>query len=185
MVLTESQTLPIGTRAPDFSLIDTRSDRTISLADMRSEKATVILFICNHCPYVQHIQKTLVECARLYRDAGIAFAAISSNDAETYPEDAPNKMCKVAKQWDYPFPYLYDETQDVARAYQAVCTPELYIFDGQLACVYHGQFDASTPGNGIPVTGNKLKLVLDSLLLGRPLDMPQLPSVGCNIKWKE
>ncbi|SFF49377.1 AhpC/TSA family protein [Fontimonas thermophila] len=185
MALTASKMLPLGTRAPDFRLPDTVSGRTLALADLKSEIATVVMFICNHCPYVKHVNPELIRLARDYQKRGVAFIAISSNDAERYPEDGPEQMRRVAAQLGYPFPYLYDETQAVARAYQAACTPDLYVFNGQLELVYRGRLDGSTPGNGVPLTGADLRAALDAVLAGRPVDPDQKPSMGCNIKWRE
>ena len=175
--------LPLGTVAPDFTLPDTVSGRMLSLAALKSAHATVIMFICNHCPYVKHVQQELVRVARDYQSRGVAFIAISSNDARNYPEDAPERMRAEARRHEYPFPYLYDETQDVARAYQAACTPDFFIFDGVSTLAYRGQLDDSRPGNGKPVSGRDLRAALDALLGGKAVDPVQIPSVGCNIKW--
>ena len=177
--------LPLGTRAPAFTLPDTVSGKPLSLDALKGAKGTVVMFICNHCPFVKHINAGLVSAARDYQGKGIAFVAISANDAANYPADAPGKMKEAARQLGYPFPYLYDETQDVARAYQAACTPDLYLFDANLACVYRGQFDDARPGNGAPVTGRDLRAAMDALLAGTPVNPAQKPSVGCNIKWKK
>ncbi|WP_102156683.1 thioredoxin family protein, partial [Coxiella-like endosymbiont] len=155
-----------------------------SLAQLKSNIATVIMFICNHCPFVQHIQKKMVEIAKKYQDKGMQFVAINSNDVKNYPEDSFEKMKAVAEEFDYPFPYLYDETQEIAQAYQAECTPDFYVFDHNLVCIYHGRFDRSTPGRDIPVTGEDLKKTLENILVGKPIDANQKPSQGCNIKWK-
>ena len=185
MVLTPSNMIPIGTKAPDFILLDARSQKLLSLQEVKSDIATVIMFICNHCPYVKHIQKGLVRLANEYLPKGIFFIAINSNDAEAYPEDSLEEMKRVAKQLSYPFPYLFDESQEVARAYQAACTPDFFIFNGDLKCVYRGQMDDSRPDRGIEVTGKDLREVLDSLLQGKPIPAIQKPSIGCNIKWKK
>lgn len=182
---TPSKMIPLGTPAPNFSLPDVVSNKMISLADVRSDKATVIMFISNHCPYVKHIIKKLVNIANEYRDKGISFVAISSNDIEKYPEDSPEKMCQLALSLNFPFHYLFDETQAVAKAYQAECTPDLYVFDKNMKCVYRGQFDDSRPGNNKPVTGKDLADALDNILAKKPVDANQKPSVGCNIKWKD
>jgi peroxiredoxin len=184
MALTPSNMLPLGTVAPDFRLPDTVSGKTMALQDLKSGTATVVMFICNHCPYVKHVQQGLVALAGDYQGQGVSFIAISSNDADGYPEDAPDRMKAVAQSLGYPFPYLYDETQQVARAYQAACTPDFYVFDGGLRCVYRGQMDDSRPGSGIPVTGSDLRAALDAVLAGRPVNPQQKPSMGCNIKWK-
>ena len=185
MAQTPSNMLPLGTRAPAFTLSDTVSGRSFSLDHLKGARGTVVMFICNHCPFVKHINAGLVQAARDYKPRGISFIAISSNDVDNYPDDSPERMKAVALQLGYPFPYLYDATQDVARAYQAACTPDLYLFDANLACVYRGQFDDARPGNGAPVDGKDLRAAMDALLAGRPIDPAQKPSVGCNIKWKK
>ena len=185
MAQTNSTMMPLGTRAPSFNLPDTVSGRNVSLESAKGEKGTVVLFICNHCPYVKHVNAALVRTANDYIGRGIGFVAISSNDAANYPDDAPDRMAAAARQLGYPFPYLYDESQDVAKAYQAACTPDFYLFDAGLACVYRGQFDDARPGNGKPVDGKDLRAAMDALLAGRPIDAAQKPSVGCNIKWKK
>ncbi len=184
MAETPSTMIPLGTKAPDFSLPDTVAGKTISLADVKSDKATVVMFICNHCPYVKHVNHGLVKVANDYMPKGVSFVAISSNDVENYPQDSPDKMKMVAQELGYPFPYLYDETQEVAKAYDAACTPDFYVFDGAAELVYRGQFDDSRPGNDIPVTGKDLRAALDAILAGEPVSEDQKPSVGCNIKWK-
>ncbi len=177
--------LPLGTVAPDFALPDTVSGRTVSLADVASDKATVVMFLCNHCPYVLHVNESLVQLAQEYQAEGVSFVGISSNDAVAYPEDGPGQMTEHAKQVGYPFPYLYDESQSVARAYDAACTPDFYVFDAGLRLVYRGQFDDSRPRrNDLPVTGADLRTALDAVLEGRPAPERQRPSGGCNIKWK-
>lgn len=184
MAVTPSNIMPLGTIAPDFTLPDTVTGRMMSLHELKSDIATVIMFICNHCPFVQHVQHELVRLANDYQPKGISFIAISSNDVVGYPDDAPDKMKEVAQRLGYPFPYLYDETQEVAKAYDAACTPDFYIFDKDLKCVYRGQLDDSRPGNLIPVTGRDIRAALDSILRGEPVNPDQKPSVGCNIKWK-
>lgn len=176
--------LPLGTIAPNFNLIDTISNTFKNLNQLKGKKGTVIMFICNHCPFVVHVNKTLVAIANTYTSQDISFVAISSNDAEAYPQDAPNKMKTHALKEGYPFPYLYDDSQEVAKAYDAACTPDLYVFDANLKLVYRGQLDASRPENGIPVTGRDLKHALDCLLQGKTNNTVQKPSIGCNIKWK-
>ncbi len=183
MAPTPSTMPPVGMPAPDFSLPDVTSGRELSLREIASDKATVVMFICNHCPYVKHVQSELVRLAKDYRPRGVAFVAISSNDARSYPEDAPDKMKIEAQRLGYPFPYLYDESQAVARAYAAACTPDFFVFDGALKLVYRGRFDDSTPGNGKPVTGRDLRATLDALLASRPIAGEQQPSMGCSIKW--
>lgn len=184
MAVTPSSMLPLGTKAPAFQLPDTRTGKIISLEQLKSDKGTVIMFICNHCPYVKHIQTKLVDIAKKYQAEGISFIAISSNNADNYPADGPENMRKEAEAHGYTFPYLYDETQAVAKSYHAACTPDLYIFDGDLACVYRGRFDGASPGNGVAVTGHDLSVALDALLSGKSINADQKPSIGCNIKWK-
>lgn len=185
MAKTPSNMLPLGTKAPSFNLLDTRSNKFLSLDDLKSNTATVIAFICNHCPYVKYIQTKLVEVANLYQSKGISFIAINSNDIVAYPDDSPEKMQKEALAHQYPFPYLFDETQEIAKAYHAACTPDFYIFDKNLACVYRGRFDDATPGNQHIVTGQDLTAALDDILAGKPVSDDQHPSLGCNIKWKK
>jgi len=184
MARTPSNMLPIGTKAPDFNLVNTIDNSLVNLQDAKGEKGTVIMFICNHCPFVVHVNSMLVEIANTYANKGIGFIAISSNDVINYPQDGPDLMKAHAKENNYPFPYLYDETQEVAKAYDAACTPDLYVFDSDLKLVYRGQLDDSRPGNGIPVTGKDLKHALDCLLQGKENTALQKPSIGCNIKWK-
>lgn len=185
MARTPSNMLPLGTKAPDLELRDTVSEKKLSLKSMRGDKGTVIMFICNHCPFVVHVNPKISELAREYQAKGIGFVAISSNDVDNYPQDAPHLMKQKAKEEGYTFPYLYDETQEVARAYDAACTPDLYLFDADLKLVYRGQLDDSRPGNGIPLSGKDLKAAMDALLDGEPIDPDQRPSLGCNIKWKQ
>ncbi len=184
MVLTPSNMLPIGTSAPDFSLPDTVSGKTFNLAELATGKATVIMFICNHCPYVKHVNDELVRLARDYQPRGVGFIAISANDVDNYPDDSPEKMKQLAGELGYTFPYLYDESQTVARAYDAACTPDFFVFDAERKLAYRGRLDGSTPGNALPVTGAELRAALDALLRGELPDSEQNPSVGCNIKWK-
>jgi thiol-disulfide isomerase/thioredoxin len=176
--------LPIGTVAPDFTLPDTVTGQDMALQALKSDIATVIMFICNHCPYVKHISNELANLAKDYQAKGVSFIAISSNDVANYPDDAPDKMKQTALDWGLSFPYLYDETQEVAKAYQAACTPDFYVFDDELRCVYRGQLDDSRPKNDIPVTGKDLRAALDAVVAGTPVDLEQKPSMGCNIKWK-
>jgi thiol-disulfide isomerase/thioredoxin len=185
MALTHSNMLPLGTPAPVFELPDTVSGKRLSLADVKADKATVVMFVCNHCPYVKHVNAELLKVANDYLPRGVGFVAISSNDAEKYPEDAPDKMKSTALQLGYPFPYLYDETQAVARAYEAACTPDFFVFDGELKLKYRGRLDGATPGNEVPVTGGDLRAALDAVLAGRAPSADQKPSMGCNIKWKK
>ncbi|VAX20332.1 Alkyl hydroperoxide reductase and/or thiol-specific antioxidant family (AhpC/TSA) protein [hydrothermal vent metagenome] len=181
---TPSNMLPLGTTAPDFNLIDTVSDKMISLNDIKGESATVVMFICNHCPFVKHVNEELVRLANDYKDKGIGFVAISSNDVKNFPQDSPELMKKNAEQLGYPFPYLYDETQEIAKAYDAACTPDFYIFDKNLKLVYRGQLDSSRPGNDKPIDGRDIRNALDAILAGKEVDPNQVPSMGCNIKWK-
>jgi len=176
--------LPLGTKAPKFELFDAVSQKYLRFDLIRGTKATVVLFICNHCPFVLHVNQKLVELANFYQDKAVKFIAISSNDVENYPQDSPDLMRLQAQKLDYPFPYLYDETQEVAKAFDAACTPDVYAFDGGLKLVYRGQIDDSRPGNGIPVTGKDLSLALDCILNGERFPKIQKPSIGCNIKWK-
>ena len=184
MARTPSNMLPLGTLAPEFSLPDTVSGKKLTLQALKGRQGTVIMFICNHCPFVKHVNAELAQVGRDYQEEGIGFIAISSNDVENYPEDAPDLMQAVAKAEGYSFPYLYDETQEVAKAYDAACTPDFYLFDADLKLVYRGQLDDSRPGNGIPVTGKDLREAISALLEGEPIAKDQKPSIGCNIKWK-
>ena len=176
--------LPLGTKAPDFSLIDTKDDQLKSLGQLKGNTGTLIMFICNHCPFVIHVNEQLVKLANDYVSKGINCIAISSNDVVDYPQDGPDKMKQHAKTNHYPFPYLYDETQDVAKAYDAACTPDFFLFNGDLKLVYAGQLDNSRPGNGVPVTGKDLRAAMDALINNEALSTNQKPSMGCNIKWK-
>ena len=185
MAAVPSAMLALGTNAPKFVLPDTISGKELSLESIRSDFATVIMFICNHCPYVKHVNKELVYLANDYQPQGVAFVAISSNDVEAYPADSPERMKEVAEELGFPFPYLYDEDQSVAKAYQAACTPDFYVFDGQLKLVYRGQLDGSRPRNDIPLTGKDVRAALDAILAEEPISDEQRPSIGCNIKWKE
>lgn len=184
MARTESTMLNLGTEAPDFSLPDTVSGSILGPADLRGERGLVVAFICNHCPYVVHIREAFAAAARDFQSRGVGVAAISANDAAGYPADGPDKMAEEARAAGYAFPYLYDETQAVARAYEAACTPDLYLFDADLKLVYRGQFDASRPGNSVPVTGTDLRRAVDVLLAGDSPIADQTPSVGCSIKWR-
>ncbi len=175
--------LPLGTAAPDFKLPDTNG-KIVSLADFKGKSALLVLFICNHCPYVKHIRTSLAQLARDYLPRGVAIVGINSNDVENYPEDSPAKMKEEVKSAGYTFPYLYDELQAVAQAYRAACTPDIYLFDKDCKLVYRGQFDDSRPGNGLPVTGKDLRAALDAVLAGKPVSPNQKASIGCNIKWK-
>lgn len=184
MAMTLSNMIPLGTTAPDFTLPDTVSGKNMSLSELKSDKATVIMFICNHCPYVKHVNPEITRLAHDYELKGVKFIAISSNDVASHPDDAPDKMKEVAKAVGYTFPYLYDESQEVAKAYDAACTPDFYIFDGNMKLVYRGQLDDSRPSNKIPATGKDMREALDNILAGKPVSNQQRPSIGCNIKWK-
>jgi peroxiredoxin len=184
MALTESTMLKLGTVAPDFALTDVVSGKTIRRDDLRGQKALLVIFICAHCPYVKHIEKSLAALGKDYAEQPIAIVAISSNDAVTHPADSPAGLKRQAESYSFNFPYLYDETQAVAKAYKAACTPDLFLFDGDFRLVYRGQFDSSRPGNGIPVTGEDLRFAIDLVLEGKPVPADQRPSIGCNIKWK-
>ncbi len=184
MSKTESKMLALGTIAPSFQLADVSTGKIIKLEDDTKHIATVVMFICNHCPYVKHINPQLSELATEYMQKDIRFIAISSNDVSSYPDDSPDNMRITAKVQGYPFPYLYDETQEIAKAYEAACTPDFYVFNDQLSLIYRGQFDDSRPGNSIPVSGNSLREALDCLVDNQPVPTKQKPSLGCNIKWK-
>jgi peroxiredoxin len=184
MALTESNEFTIGKKAPAFTLINTVNNTLLSLMDAKGEKGTVLMFICNHCPFVIHVNKELVQIANEYQALGIQFIAISTNEIGNYPQDGPQFMKEVAENLNYPFPYLFDETQEVAKAYDAACTPDFYVFDANLKAVYHGQLDAARPGNGKPVTGEDIRNAMDNLLENKAVLENQKPSVGCGIKWK-
>ncbi len=186
MAVESSYKLALGTEAPLFSLTDTVTEETVSLEKLRSPKATVVMFLCNHCPYVKHVNPEIVRIVNEYAPKGISFVGISSNDIEQYPEDGPLEMKKKAKELGYNFPYLYDETQEVARAYDAACTPDFYVFDENLRLVYHGQLDDSrASGTNTLLTGKDLRNVLNNVLEGKPASEFQRPSIGCSIKWKK
>jgi peroxiredoxin len=184
MARTPSNMLDLGTKAPYFTLQNTIDGTSYSYADVHGKSGTVVMFICNHCPYVKHVFDGITSLANDYQSKGIGFVAISSNDVENYPDDAPELMQQTAKEQGFTFPYLYDETQDVAKAYDAACTPDFYLFDADQLLVYRGQMDDSRPKNDIPVTGNDLREALDALLSGASINPIQKPSLGCNIKWK-
>ena len=184
MAHTLSNMIPLGTKAPFFELQDTISNSFLKLGHIKGKNGTVIMFICNHCPFVIHVNKQLVALANTYTKKGIGFIAIFSNDAVNYAQDGPRNMAIHAKKEQYPFPYLYDESQEVAKAYDAACTPDLYVFDSELKLTYRGQLDDSRPGNGIPVTGTDLQHALDCLIENKENTAIQKPSIGCNIKWK-
>ena len=182
MSLTESTMLPVGTTAPNFHLKDAASGQYVTLDDLKSDKATVVMFICNHCPFVIHVNSAIIKLAHKYKNQGVSFIAISSNDIETHPQDGPTYMNLIAKVLKYPFPYLYDKTQEVAKAYDAACTPDFYVFDGDLKLTYRGRLDASRPGNNIELTGEDLGNAIQQTLENSPIEA-QHPSAGCNIKW--
>ncbi|WP_425076992.1 thioredoxin family protein [Psychroserpens sp. S379A] len=184
MALTPSNMLPLGTKAPSFNLKNTIDDTYVSLESAKGMNGTIIMFICNHCPFVKHVNTELSQLAKDYSSKGITCIAISSNDVENYPEDAPDKMKQNAIDNDFIFPYLYDDTQSVAKAYDAACTPDFYVFDSDLKLVYRGQLDSSRPGNEIPVTGEDLRTAIDAVLNNNAISTIQKPSIGCNIKWK-
>lgn len=184
MALAESNMLPLGTQAPDFKLPDTVSGKDLSLDDIATDKGTVVLFLCNHCPFVIHVNEELVRLANDYQAKGVGFVAISSNDVENYPMDGPALMKEHAAKVGYPFPYLYDESQAVAKRYDAACTPDLYIFDGDRKLYYRGRLDRSRPGNDEPLNGADFRAALDAMLAGELPPGKQFPSAGCNIKWK-
>lgn len=186
MSLTPSNMLRLGTKAPDFKLPDTVSEKNFTLKKIsRYKKATVVMFICNHCPYVLHVNDEIVRISNEYLQKGVAFVAISSNDIVNYPADSPKKMKRHAAMSGYQFPYLFDETQEVAVAYDAACTPDFYLFDENLKLVYRGRIDGSRPNSGIPLSGEDLRNALDSVLNHQPVNEKQYPSAGCNIKWKK
>lgn len=184
MSLTESTMLALGSIAPDFALTDAVTGKVVHRDDFRGSKGLALLFICAHCPYVKHIEQSLGQLGADYAGKPIALVAISSNDAENYPLDNPAGLKRQAQANGFPFPYLYDESQAVAHAYKAACTPDLYLFDAEFKLVYRGQYDASRPGNGVPVTGKDLRAAIDAVLTGAPVAAEQKPSIGCNIKWK-
>ncbi|HEV8272331.1 MAG TPA: thioredoxin family protein [Chitinophagaceae bacterium] len=184
MARTPSTMVALGAKAPHFVLPDTVSGKDLSLENIKGEIGTMIMFICNHCPFVKHVNAELVRLANDYKNKGIGFVAISSNDVINHPDDAPELMTQVAKQLKYPFPYLYDESQETAKAYNAACTPDFFIYDKNLHLVYRGQLDDSRPGNEIPVTGADIRNALDRLINNELVSQEQRPSIGCNIKWK-
>lgn len=183
MVRTPSTMLPLGTKAPEFSLINV-DGRTVSLADSADSPALLVIFMCNHCPFVKHLADALAQFAYEYIGKGLAVVGINSNDVANYPADSPEQMVREAEERGYPFPYLYDETQEVAKAYRAACTPDFFLFDRDRRLVYRGQFDDSRPDSGRPITGADLRAAVDAVLAGRKPKDEQLPSIGCNIKWK-
>lgn len=183
MALTPSTMLELGTSAPDFSLPDTEG-RTVGLEDFKDTQALLVAFVCNHCPYVKHIKEGFLAFAREYQPKGLGIVAISSNDVANYPDDSPEKMAEEVKEFNYPFPYLYDESQEVAKAYRAACTPDFFVFDKDRKLAYRGQFDDSRPKSDVPVTGKDMRAAVDAVLAGKEAPTDQKPSMGCNIKWK-
>jgi peroxiredoxin len=183
MVAMESTMLDLGTAAPDFKLPDTER-KMVSLNDFKDAKALLVVFMCNHCPFVKHVLDGLVGLVKEYQKKGVAVVGINSNDIENYPQDSPENMALVAKEKDFTFPYLYDETQKVAKAYKAACTPDFFLFDKNRKLVYRGQMDDSRPGNNLPVTGTDLRTAMDAVLAGKTIPRKQKPSMGCSIKWK-
>ncbi|MEP1305660.1 MAG: thioredoxin family protein [Balneola sp.] len=184
MSATLSTMLEIGTKAPDFKLPNTEGSM-VSLNDMKFENGLLVMFICNHCPFVKHLNEALVEFANEYKEKGIECVAISSNDVENYPQDSPELMKKLSDQHQFPYPYLYDESQEVAKAYKAACTPDFFLFNAESKLFYRGQFDDSRPGNGKPITGKDMRDATDMMLNKEATYEPQKPSMGCNIKWKK
>ncbi len=184
MAATASTMLDLGTKAPNFALPDTNG-KIVSLSDFNNSKALLVIFMCNHCPFVKHILKEMIALISQYQKKGLAAVGINSNDVANYPDDSPEKMAECAKKQGFTFAYLYDETQEVAKAYHAACTPDFFLFDKNQKLVYRGQMDDSRPGNNIPVIGSDLKKAIDAVLAGKSPDKKQMPSMGCNIKWKQ
>ena len=183
MARTPSTMLPLGTKAPDFSLVNV-DGRTVSLADVKGAPALLVIFMCNHCPFVKHLAASIAQFAHEYMKKNVAIVGINSNDVASYPADSPEQMVHEAEDQGYTFPYLYDETQEVAKAYRAACTPDFFLFDRDQRLVYRGQFDSSRPDNGLPITGADLRAAVDAVLAGKKPSDKQMPSIGCNIKWK-
>jgi peroxiredoxin len=184
MARTQSAMLALGTSAPDFVLKDVITLHEVSTQAVSGPKGLLVMFICRHCPFVKHLEKEIARMGRDYEGKGVGIVAISSNDAANFPDDAPERLAEQARELGFNFPYLYDETQEVARAYDATCTPDFFLFDADLKLVYRGQFDDSRPGNGVAVTGKDLRPALDAVIAGQPVNFEQRPSLGCNIKWK-
>jgi thiol-disulfide isomerase/thioredoxin len=185
MSLTATNSIELGFSAPQFNLPDVVSGKVVSFHQVAGTKGTLVMFICNHCPYVVHVREQLVHIAKEYIPKGIGFVAISSNDVVNYPADGPDLMRELAIELKFPFPYLYDESQEVAKAYDAACTPDFSLFDADMKCVYRGRLDGSRPGNDIPLSGEDLRKALDAVVDNNKIDWPQMPSMGCNIKWKK
>jgi peroxiredoxin len=184
MARTESTMQPLGMQAPDFSLLDVVSGKTIKRDDAKGAAGVLVMFLCVHCPFVKHVEQGIARLGADYAGQGLGIVAISSNDAASYPDDSPEGMRAQARRLGFTFPYLYDESQEVARAYEAACTPDFFLYDRDLRLMYRGQFDASRPSLNVPVTGNDLRRAVEALLAGKPPLEEQRPSVGCNIKWK-
>lgn len=185
MSLTPSNMIELESKAPDFKLLNVVSNSLQSFDDIKGEKGTVVMFICNHCPFVIHVREEIVKIANKYQSLGVGFVAISSNDVDNYPEDSPELMKQLALTANFPFPYLYDPSQDIAKAYNAACTPDFYLFSSDDRCYYRGRMDKSTPGNAETNNGEDLILHIENLLNAKPIEVEQFPSVGCNIKWKK
>jgi peroxiredoxin len=185
MARTPTIQIPLGFNAPEFNLPEPLTGQTVNLNDVKGKHGTLVMFICNHCPFVLHVIDQLVKIGYAYKDKGIGIVAINSNDVKNYPDDHPDKMIEMAKKLNFPFPYLFDESQEVAKAYQAACTPDFNLFDANGKCVYRGQLDGARPGNDIPVTGIDLRTALDQVIRGEKVPEDQMPSIGCNIKWKQ
>jgi peroxiredoxin len=183
-VAVPSQMLPLGTKAPEFDLPDVTDGRLVSLSDFEAKRALLVMFICRHCPYVRHVREELARLGRDFAGSELGIVAISSNDVDEYPEDRPESLAEEAGEVGYAFPYLFDETQEVAKAYTAACTPDFFLFDADRALVYRGQLDDSRPSNGLPVTGTDLRAAIDAALSGRPVSEDQRASIGCGIKWR-
>lgn len=183
MAVTPSTMLPLGTEAPSFRLPDAVDGRTVSLEDFRGGRALLVMFICNHCPFVVHVREELGNLARDYLEKGVGIVAINANSSKTHPQDGPERMRELAHEQGWAFPFLFDEEQAVAKAYRAACTPDFYLFDADMKLVYRGQLDDSRPGNGVPVTGKDLRAAIEALLEGGEIERDQKPSIGCNIKW--
>jgi peroxiredoxin len=184
MARTESAMIALGTEAPAFELEDVVTTKRLGIADVRGDHGLLVMFICRHCPFVKHVEKELAAIGKDYLGKGVGIVAVSSNDAVTHPDDAPESLKQQAEKLAFNFPYLYDESQDVARTYDAKCTPDFFLFDKNLKLVYRGQLDDSRPGNTFPVTGRDLRFALDAVIAGKPISADQKPSIGCNIKWK-
>ncbi|MGC8550363.1 MAG: thioredoxin family protein [Acidobacteriaceae bacterium] len=184
MARTKSLMRDLGTTAPEFTLPDVITGKSVSLADTRGPKGLLVMFLCAHCPFVKHLEQAIADFASEYSGKGIGIVAISSNDAVAYPDDAPNELAGQARRLNFTFPYLYDESQQTARDHHAACTPDFFLYDANLSLIYRGQFDGSRPGNGIPPTGKDLRAAFDAVLAGQPVNPDQIPSLGCNIKWK-